>query len=77
MIIVLQQVTEPLPCPPFGRYALLASGRALARDADSAALKHTGIETVKLPPKSPNLNAYAERFVRSKRDCQAVAPGHS
>jgi len=23
-----------------------------------------GVESVKLPPKSPNLNAYAERFVR-------------
>jgi transposase InsO family protein len=29
-----------------------------------------GIESVQLPPRSPNLNAYAERFVRSiKEDC--------
>jgi len=29
-----------------------------------------GIKSVKLPPKSPNLNAYAERFVRSiKHEC--------
>jgi transposase InsO family protein len=33
-------------------------------------LKQTGIQSVKLPPQSPNLNAYAERFVRSiKEDC--------
>jgi putative transposase len=33
-------------------------------------LKQSGIRSVKLPPRSPNLNAYAERFVRSiKEDC--------
>jgi putative transposase len=33
-------------------------------------LAEVGIESVKLPPRSPNLNAYAERFVRSiKESC--------
>jgi len=33
-------------------------------------LASAGIKSVKLPPKSPNLNAYAERFVRSiKHEC--------
>jgi transposase InsO family protein len=33
-------------------------------------LAQSGIQSVKLPPSSPNLNAYAERFVRSiKEDC--------
>ena len=33
-------------------------------------LADAGIESVRLPPKSPNLNAYAERFVRSiKEEC--------
>lgn len=33
-------------------------------------LKEAGVEPLLLPPQSPNLNAYAERFVRSIReDC--------
>src|SRR5690242_19074520 len=31
-------------------------------------LAEQGIESVKLPPRSPNLNAYAERFVRSIKE---------
>ncbi len=35
-------------------------------------LKSCGVKTVKLPARSPNLNAYAERFVRSiKFECLA------
>ena len=38
----------------------------------STFLRSAGIETVKLPARSPNLNAYAERFVRSiKSECLA------
>lgn len=37
-----------------------------------AILKSSGIDAVKLPARSPNLNAYAERFVRSiKSECLA------
>jgi transposase InsO family protein len=33
-------------------------------------LANAGIESVKLPPRSPNLNAYAERFVKTiKESC--------
>jgi putative transposase len=36
----------------------------------SSILAEAGIESVKLPPRSPNLNAYAERFVRTiKESC--------
>src|SRR5204862_6661508 len=35
-----------------------------------AILAAVGIESIKLPPRSPNLNAYAERFVRTiKESC--------
>ncbi len=35
-------------------------------------LKSSGVTTIKLPARSPNLNAYAERFVRSvKSECLA------
>ena len=35
-----------------------------------AALTREGIDSVRLPPRSPNLNAHAERFVRSvKEEC--------
>ena len=57
----------------------LNGSRHLIHDRDplfttsfSAILKSSGIETVKLPARSPNLNAYAERFVRSiKSECLA------
>jgi putative transposase len=31
-------------------------------------LRASGVEPVVLPPRSPNLNAYCERFVRSIKD---------
>jgi putative transposase len=35
-----------------------------------AFLARSGVQPVRLPPRSPNLNAYAERFVRSvRREC--------
>ena len=37
----------------------------LFTDAFRETLSAAGIETARLPPRSPNLNAYAERFVRT------------
>ena len=56
---------------------LLAGKRYLIHDRDPLftrefqnMLKDAGVQSVKLPPQSPNLNAYAERFVRSiKESC--------
>jgi transposase InsO family protein len=51
---------------------ILKKNRYLIHDRDPldtaqflAVLGESGIESVKLPPRSPNLNAFAERFVRS------------
>jgi putative transposase len=42
----------------------------LFTDAFLSSPKDAGVESVKLPPRSPNLNAHAERFVRSiKESC--------
>ena len=56
---------------------LLKGKRYLIHDRDPlftaeflTALAEVGVESVKLPPWSPNLNSYAERFVRSiKESC--------
>jgi hypothetical protein len=56
---------------------LLTSPRYLIHDRDPlfteeflSTLKDAGVKSVKLPTRSPNLNAYAERFVRSiKESC--------
>src|SRR3954453_1703389 len=56
---------------------LLAGKRYLIHDRDPLftdeflrTLKDTGVESVKLPPRSPNLNGHAERLVRSiKESC--------
>ncbi len=58
-------------------WGFLALGQYLIHDRDTkfcAAFQHliddAGIERVVLPPRSPNLNAYAERWVRSvKEEC--------
>src|SRR6266542_5466165 len=56
---------------------LLTGKRYLIHDRDPlftdeflGTLRDAGVESVKLPPRSPNLNAHAERWVRSiKESC--------
>ncbi len=55
----------------------LCNARHLIHDRDplytpafAEILKSSGVQPIRLPPRSPNLNAYAERFVRSiKEEC--------
>lgn len=60
-----RQLTDPLD-------GFLLSKRYLIHDRDTkytqafdALLKESGVEPIRLPPRSPNLNAHCERFVRS------------
>ena len=53
----------------------LKPGMLLLHDGDGKYTAHfdrllneSGVETKKLPPESPNLNAYAERFVRTVKE---------
>ena len=70
----MSQIARNLTDPVDG---LLTGKRYLIHDRDPlftgeflATLKNAGVESVKLPPRSPNLNAHAERFVRSiKESC--------
>jgi transposase InsO family protein len=58
-------------------WGFLSPGQSLIHDRDAkfcAAFQHTideaGVRRLVLPPRSPNLNAYAERWVRSvKEEC--------
>ena len=70
----MSQIARNLTDPEDG---ILIGKRYLIHDRDPlftaeflSMITQTGVESVKLPPRSPNLNAYAERFVRSiKESC--------
>ena len=65
-----RNVTDPVD-------GCLRRARSLMHDRDPLStrgfgeiLEGGGVQPIRLPPKSPNLNAYAERFVRSmKEEC--------
>ncbi len=53
-----------------GHRVLIHDRDPLFAESFRVLMKSAGIECVRLPPRSPNLNAYAERFVRSiKEEC--------
>ena len=70
----MEQMARNLTDPEDG---VLRTARYLIHDRDplytrrfAEILTCGGVQPVRLPPKSPNLNAYAERFVRSiKEEC--------
>lgn len=68
----MKQIGRNLTDPVDGT---LAEKQLLILDRDSkfssafrSLLSHAGVEIVRLPYRSPNLNAYAERFVKSIKD---------
>jgi len=65
-----RQLTDPVDGFPAGKRFLLHDRGPLFTEVFRETLAATSVETVRLPPKSPNLNAFAERFVRSiKESC--------
>jgi transposase InsO family protein len=70
----ISQIARNLTDAPMG---ILTGKQYLIHDRDPLftaeflqVIADTGVKSVKLPPRSPNLNAYAERFVRSiKESC--------
>jgi hypothetical protein len=77
----VEQVARNLTAPD----GILANVRYLIHDRDplftarfTEILKAAGVKTVRLPARSPNLNAFTERFVRSARDeclCKVIPLG--
>ncbi len=68
----MRQTARNLTDPEDG---FLKPGMVLLHDRDTKytanftrILNESGVETRKLPPESPNLNAYAERFVRTVKE---------
>jgi len=51
-----------------GKRYVIMDRDPLFTDAFRTMLATVGAKSVRLPPRSPNLNAFAERFVRSVRD---------
>ena len=65
-----RQLTDAVDGFLVGKRVLLHDRDPLFSEAFRETLAATGVETVRLPPRSPNLNACAERFVRSiKESC--------
>ena len=67
---IARNLTDPFDGFVHGkRYLILDRDRKYC-EAFRGMLQDTGVEPVRLPPRSPNLNAHAERFVRSiKEEC--------
>jgi putative transposase len=68
MMQVAKNVTDPLDGFLRQKRHLIIDRDAKYCDAFVHLLKGTGVKMVRLPAKSPNLNAFAERFVRTIKD---------
>jgi putative transposase len=63
-----RQVTDPFDGCLLGKRYLIHDRDTKFTQVFDGLLKSSGVEPVVLPPRSPNLNAYCERFVRSIRE---------
>lgn len=70
MTQIARNLTDPIDGILAGKRYLIHDRDPLFTDEFLATLAGVGVQSVKLPPRAPNLNAYAERFVRSiKESC--------
>jgi putative transposase len=70
MTQIARNLTDPDDGFLRGKRYLILDRDTKYSDAFGSVLIRDGIHVVRLPPKSPNLNAFAERFVRSiKEEC--------
>ena len=63
-----RQLTDPFDGFLLGKRYLIHDRDAQFTQAFDALLKASGVEPVLLPPRSPNLNAHGERFIRSIKE---------
>ena len=63
-----RQLTDPFEGFLLGKRYLIHDRDTKYTQAFDALMKVSGVEPVLLPPRSPNLNAYCERFVRSIKE---------
>ena len=63
-----RQLTDPFDGLLLGKRYLLHDRDTKFTQAFDALLKASGVEPIVLPPRSPNLNAHCERFVRSIKE---------
>jgi len=63
-----RQLTDPFEGFLLGKRYLIHDRDTKYTQAFDALVKASGVEPVLLPPRSPNLNAHCERFVRSMKE---------
>jgi putative transposase len=63
-----RQLTDPFDGFLLGRRYLIHDRDTKFTQAFNQFLRHEGVEPLVLPPRSPNLNAHCERFVRSIKE---------
>jgi putative transposase len=63
-----RQLTDPVDGFPLGKRYLLHDRDTKFTRAFDELLKDSDVEPIVLPPRSPNLNAHCERFVRSIKE---------
>jgi putative transposase len=63
-----RQLTDPCEGFLLGKRYLLHDRDTKYTQVFDALMKDSGVEPIVLPPRSPNLNAYCERFVRSIKE---------